>query len=330
MRPINATTDKTNRWLIALGAAVEYLYTACYPRPNLLHVRRIVQWVRRPFRKKADRYCDCAHDANTAFRYKIFVLLATRCAWCSPYNPMRRLTVHAASTPRSERGQDRGGPPACEGRFFVRDSADGQDSEDIVEMSRTTSIARPDQRRHLNAAGRKVSANKLVPAIRAEVEAIRQGEGDLIERRFALGQFLLQGRQLHRGDREFGRWLAEHELKALVGDSWRAQLLYAAEHEEEVRVVLSGQLESMQHTNWDAAVDAVREAHRMRRRPSKPRTKHTPSKPGDSMGRLVATTKRWLDVDPGRAAEELSEGALSDLRVVREVIDRILALADAT
>ena len=101
----------------------------------------------------------------------------------------------------------------------------------------------------------------LATELRSAYNQFTTADADTNEARFALGHALSKARAMfpsgHVGDRAWGQWKQRH-APTHFSRTWESELVYGAEHEEEVRAVLSTQVDTLGHTNFKKAVEEVR------------------------------------------------------------------------
>lgn len=98
----------------------------------------------------------------------------------------------------------------------------------------------------------------LAERIRVEYRRSRAALGDAIDSYFVIGQCLAEAREAHRSDQAFGEWFRAQQFG--FTQQWAHVLRQAAEHETEVRAVVTTQVVTGQLPNIRKAVKQARAA----------------------------------------------------------------------
>ena len=94
--------------------------------------------------------------------------------------------------------------------------------------------------------------NQLADRVRLEYRRSREAVSEAVDAYFAIGQSLLEARQVLPSDPEFGRWFIKQDFG--FTQQWARVLRTAAEYETSVRALLQSQLCSNRAPNIEKAV----------------------------------------------------------------------------
>lgn len=100
------------------------------------------------------------------------------------------------------------------------------------------------------------SLDELAEDIRRASSTAKRRSEEANEANFALGRALVEARRRFPSDREFGQWCAAERFG--FSRQWSLTLRYAAQHETEVRALLTSNLSVDRGLSFSAAIDDVR------------------------------------------------------------------------